>query len=206
MVMGCFGALLGGILGGILVHMSWTLPESTDYELFWGLMGQLRQSVVIVFAGWLGGSLVGLFAGATVGISLEERRPMAPAGFVTRKRDLTHEAAEQGYSEAQYNLGNRYRQGKGVPEDYTEALKWYHKAAGQGHAHAQHNLASMHRIGIGVPRNDIEAYAWYSVAAATGHRYAKKSLAKAQLTPEQLATAEERAAELTEQINANKAK
>jgi len=64
----------------------------------------------------------------------------------------------------------------------------------------------MHRIGIGVPRNDIEAYAWYSVAAATGHRYAKKSLAKAQLTPEQLATAEERAAELTEQINANKAK
>jgi TPR repeat protein len=56
----------------------------------------------------------------------------------------------------------------------------------------------MHRIGIGVPRNDIEAYAWYSVAAATGPRYATKPLAKATLTPDQLAVAQKRAAELTE--------
>jgi hypothetical protein len=64
----------------------------------------------------------------------------------------------------------------------------------------------MHRIGIGVPRNDIEAYARYSVAAATGPRYATKPLAIATLTPDQLAVAQKRAAELTEQINANKAK
>ena len=64
----------------------------------------------------------------------------------------------------------------------------------------------MHRIGIGVPRNDIESYVWFLVAAATGHRRAKKALAKAHLTPEQLATGEERAAELLEQLNANKAK
>ena len=64
----------------------------------------------------------------------------------------------------------------------------------------------MHRIGIGVPRDDIEAYAWYSVSAATGPRYATKPLAKATLTTDQLAVAQKRAAELTEQINANKAK
>ena len=80
------------------------------------------------------------------------------------------------------------------------------KAAEQGDVVAQNNLGLMHATGIGVSRDDIESYVWFLVAAATGHRRAKKSLAKAQLTPEQLATAEERAAELLEQINANKAK
>ena len=64
-------------------------------------------------------------------------------------------------------------------------------------------------------RDSIEAHARYSVHAtyynaATNYRYddANKLLreAKAKLTAEQLIAAEKRAAELTEQINANKAK
>jgi len=128
------------------------------------------------------------------------------AGFVKRKLNRTRDAAEQGRAKAQHNLGNKYRHGEGVARDYAEAAKWYRKAAEQGLAVAQYNLGLMHASGIGVPRNDIESYVWFLVAAATGHRRAKKSLAKVQLTPEQLATAEERAAELLEQINANKAK
>jgi len=128
------------------------------------------------------------------------------AGFVKRKLNRTRDAAEQGRAKAQHNLGNKYRHGEGVARDYAEAAKWYRKAAEQGLAVAQYNLGLMHASGIGVPRNDIESYVWFLVAAATGHRRAKKSLVKVQLTPEQLATAEERAAELLEQINANKAK
>ena len=58
------------------------------------------------------------------------------------------------------------------------------------------------------PEDYVEAYAWWSVAATNGDERAKKNLpeAKADLTPEQLAAAEHRATELTEQINANKAK
>ena len=41
-------------------------------------------------------------------------------------------AAEQGLGEAQYNLGNRYRNGEGVTQDYAEAANWYRKAAEQG--------------------------------------------------------------------------
>ena len=34
-------------------------------------------------------------------------------------------AAEQGYAEAQFNLGVMYETGEGVAQDYAEALKWY---------------------------------------------------------------------------------
>jgi TPR repeat protein len=37
--------------------------------------------------------------------------------------------AEQGYAGAQYNLGDMYRQGKGVARNDKEAMKWWRKAA-----------------------------------------------------------------------------
>ena len=40
--------------------------------------------------------------------------------------------AEQGEADAQHNLGIMYHQGKGVPQDYAEAAKWYRLAADQG--------------------------------------------------------------------------
>ena len=49
-------------------------------------------------------------------------------------------AAEQGFAEAQYNLGVCYYHGLGVEPDYSEAVKWWRQAAEQGHAEAQNNL------------------------------------------------------------------
>ena len=117
-------------------------------------------------------------------------------------------AAEQGDAHAQYGLGLMYANGHGVPKDDTEALKWYRKAAEQGDAEAQSSLSGMYFFGIGVPQDYVEAYAWTSVAATNGGIAAKEGLpvAKAKLTPDQLAAAEKRIEELTEQINANKAK
>ena len=40
--------------------------------------------------------------------------------------------AEQGHASAQFNLGNRYANGEGVPQDYAVAMKWYRLAAEQG--------------------------------------------------------------------------
>ena len=36
--------------------------------------------------------------------------------------------AEQGDAKAQYNLGVMYDNGKGVTQDYKEAVKWYRKS------------------------------------------------------------------------------
>ncbi len=40
--------------------------------------------------------------------------------------------AEQGYAGAQFYLGVMYATGRGLPQDYAEAVKWYRKAAEQG--------------------------------------------------------------------------
>ena len=56
--------------------------------------------------------------------------------------------AEQGDVSAQYNLGVRYANGQGVPQDDKTAVKWYRLAAEQGDARAQSR--GKYRGGIGV--------------------------------------------------------
>jgi TPR repeat protein len=56
-------------------------------------------------------------------------------------------AAEQGYAEAQYRLGQMLEIGQGVKEDDAEAAKWYRKAAEQGVVLAEHNLGTMYVFG-----------------------------------------------------------
>ncbi|MEH6478397.1 MAG: tetratricopeptide repeat protein, partial [Sneathiella sp.] len=65
--------------------------------------------------------------------------------------------AEQGYAKPQYNLGVLYENGKGVPQDDAEAVKWYRLAAEQGNAYSQHDLGVMYRDGDGVPQDGAEA-------------------------------------------------
>lgn len=48
--------------------------------------------------------------------------------------------AEQGDADAQFNLGQAYKLGRGVPADSKLAQSWYLKAAQQGHEQAQANL------------------------------------------------------------------
>ena len=86
------------------------------------------------------------------------------------------EAAEQGDAEAQHNLGGCYYLGKGVPQDDTEAVKWFSKAAEQGDAEAQFTLGVCYGLGKGVLRDYTEAVKWYRKAAAQGHSSARTIL------------------------------
>ena len=58
---------------------------------------------------------------------------------------------------AQHDLGSLYAKGNGVPQNYTEAARWYRLAADQGHAMGQHNLGVMYDHGTGVPQDYTEA-------------------------------------------------
>ncbi len=42
---------------------------------------------------------------------------------------------------AQFNLGVMYTNGRGVPQDYAEAMKWYRKAAAQGGVSATYHIS-----------------------------------------------------------------
>ena len=80
---------------------------------------------------------------------------------------------EQGY---EFDLGDMYRTGEGVPENDAEAVRWYRAAAAQDHMGAQFKLGLMYTNGEGVPGNDAEAVRWYRAAAEQGHAGAQFAL------------------------------
>ena len=69
-----------------------------------------------------------------------------------------------------------YDNGKGVPQDYAEAVKWYRLAAEQSYAAAQNNLGVMYYDGEGVPQDYAEAVKWYRRAAGQGYAAAQYNL------------------------------
>jgi uncharacterized protein len=69
-----------------------------------------------------------------------------------------------------------WEDGRGVPQDYAEAMKWYRKAADKGNARAQFNLGFMYYDGKGVPQNYAEAMKWFRKAADQGHARAQFNL------------------------------
>ena len=101
--------------------------------------------------------------------------------------------AENGNVDAQFELGMMYNEGKGVEQDFKEAVKWYQKAADQGDAGAQYALGHLYYNGMGVKEDRVTAYALCLIASANGNGlasvYWKPKLDK-QMTSEQVAEAE----------------
>jgi TPR repeat protein len=105
--------------------------------------------------------------------------------------------AALGDPRAQYEAGERYHDGLGVPQNYAEAFRWFVQAAAQGHAKAQSNVGMMYFVGRGVLRDYVQAYKWISLAAAQGEESAIQARAKAlkRMAPEEIAEGERQAAE-----------
>jgi hypothetical protein len=115
-------------------------------------------------------------------------------------------AAEQEWSEAQFNLGMMYSKGEGVPQDYKEAVKWFTKAAEQGLSKAQFNLGTMYGDGKGVIEDYVEAYKWTLLAGMNGEDVAKnKRIIAAKMTPAQIAEAQKLAKEFVAKQEKEKA-
>ena len=74
-------------------------------------------------------------------------------------------SAEQGYMDAQSEVGFYYLEGTGVDKNPSEAAKWLLKAANQGESLAQEALSNMYKDGIGVGVNEKEAEIWKNKAA-----------------------------------------
>ena len=106
-------------------------------------------------------------------------------------------------AEAQYDLGLKYVNGTGVPEDTAEAVRWFRMAAEQEFAPAQYNLGVGYANGAGVPENYVLAYAWFNLAAAQGDEGAVREKADLQplMTAAQIAEAQELSMTLFARIN-----
>ena len=108
---------------------------------------------------------------------------------------------------AQRQLGDMYYAGKYALQfgkDNREAVKWYRKAAEQGDAKAQERLGHMYANGEGVPQDFVKAHAWMNLAAAQGFQAENRDRLAAQMTPAQIAEAQELATELFKHIESSK--
>lgn len=123
-------------------------------------------------------------------------------------------AAEQGNPNGQQLVADLFDLGLGVEKNAAEALKWHLKAAFQGYYLEPKIVAARYYSGTGVEKNLVEAYAWYSVQAASSQqdpmnifnpeKYPsaadmREKLEKS-MTKQEVAVAQQRAIELSEQI------
>ena len=81
-------------------------------------MRNLTAILCLLLAVLLGSAGVRWSADFQKGLDAHDRRDQA-----TALREWAP-LAEQGNAVAQYNLGIKYRQGQGVPQDDTTAVKW----------------------------------------------------------------------------------
>ena len=81
---------------------------------------------------------------------------------------------------AMYQVGYMYDHGQGVPQDITEAAKWYLKAAEGGNAKAQYRMGLFYATGTGVDKDVKEAEKWYKKASFQGFPPAKEALKRLQ--------------------------
>jgi len=90
--------------------------------------------------------------------------------------DEYRKAAERGDAMAQFNLGNMYLEGIGVPQNDKLAADWFRKAAEQGYAPAQNNLGALYMEGRNVPQDYKQAVDWFRKAAEQGDAGAQTNL------------------------------
>ena len=126
--------------------------------------------------------------GASAGADIRVRSPSITA-IIAR--------AERGDPAAAARLGWLFSTGRGVPQNYSEAAKWFYRAATHGNADAQFALGMAYNKGQGVPRDYVLSYLWLNLSAAQAvgsDREFKTTLRDAiasKMTPRQLLTAQQ---------------
>ena len=93
------------------------------------------------------------------GSSAYTQSPYAKAARIAR-------LAERGDAKAQAELGWLYLRGRGVPQSYHLAAKWFYRAAEQGQGGAQFELGLLYNKGQGVRHNLVLAHMWMNLSAA----------------------------------------
>ena len=85
--------------------------------------------------------------------------------------------AEQGNARAEALLGSMYDEGKGVPQDDSEALKWYQSSAQKGNATGQYGLGVFLMDGRDMEKTDLpQATELFRKAALQGNAGAQYRL------------------------------
>ncbi len=103
--------------------------------------------------------------------------------------------ADQGDADAQWQMGVRYHDGEGVPQDDAQAMQWFLRAAEQGYVAAQRALGAYYWRQRGDPEDLSKAYFWSAIATAQGDEISKSRLEglASQMTRAQVSAARQQA-------------
>lgn len=100
-----------------------------------------------------------------------EKIPAAIGGTKLRTAALAGDPA------AAYEVAMRYFEGRGVPANSQDAVRWFERAAAKGLAPAQFRLANLLEKGIGTKKDYVRARALYTAAAEQGNAKAMHNIA-----------------------------
>jgi len=103
-------------------------------------------------------------------------------------------AAAKGDPSAEFEVGARMAEGRGMQQDLKEAVRWYKRSASQGFAQSQYRLGTLYERGLGVKQDNATARVWYQRAAEGGnvkamHNLAVLSASRAEGSPDYLTAA-----------------
>ena len=87
-------------------------------------------------------------------------------------------SAKRGHWLGAHYLGVMYREGRGVEQDYREAMKWFRKAAMKPaeFSPARVAIGDLYLNGHGVAKDEAEAVKWYRKGAERDYSTAQKKL------------------------------
>jgi TPR repeat protein len=112
-------------------------------------------------------------------------------------------AAEQGQAESQHGLGLRLLWGDGAEKNPQKAATWFTAAANQGVSDSATWLGDMYFNGNGVAQDPVEGYKWLLLAKDKFYLNHRNGTTleqfAAQLTPQQLSEAQQRAQDFVPQ-------
>lgn len=77
-------------------------------------------------------------------------------------------AAEKNDAMSEFEIGELYYNGQGVPQDYQETMKWFQKAAALDSPIAEFDIGILYEKGEGTSKNHNEALKWFKRAAMHG--------------------------------------
>lgn len=98
--------------------------------------------------------------------------PPATVGPLSLRR-----AAALGDASAQFEVAVRLAEGKGINQNFKQAITWYLRAAAQNFGQAQYRLGTFYERGLGVEKDIARAKVWYRRAAEQGNVKAMHNLA-----------------------------
>ena len=107
----------------------------------------------------------------TVSVPAGEKLPDGIGGAGLRN------AAIKGDATAAFEIGVRYAEGRGVPQNYEEAAKWYDRAAQAGVVPGMFRLGTLYEKGLGLKKDWEVARRYYMQAAERGNAKAMHNLA-----------------------------